>query len=132
MTKPGSDAAAALRALATDDAARSKIGRLRALIEEIETAKSAGVKNRKIVDTLNEHGFDLTLKSFEMMLYRIRKDRRSVPRLSGRADQPAPADDLPEASQIAQDRARRERKARQFIGDKPENPLLKAIKEKHK
>ena len=44
----------------------------------------------------------------------------------------APADEPPEASQIAQDRARRERKARQFIGDKPENPLLKAIKEKRK
>lgn len=44
----------------------------------------------------------------------------------------APADDPPELSPIAQDRARRERKARQFIGDKPENPLLKAIKEKRK
>ena len=44
----------------------------------------------------------------------------------------APADDLPEAFQIAQDRATRERKARQFIGDKPENPLLKALKEKQK
>lgn len=55
MTKLGGDAAAALQALASDDSARIKMDRLRALIEEIETAKSAGVHNRKIVDTLNEH-----------------------------------------------------------------------------
>lgn len=65
----------ALRALASGSANRSKIGRLRELLSEIEASQRAGVSNRKIVETLNAHGFEVTLKSFETMLYRLRKER---------------------------------------------------------
>lgn len=63
----------ALLALANQMANRSKIAQLREVFAHIEVAQRAGVKNAKIVETLNEQGFDLTVKAFEMMLHRIRK-----------------------------------------------------------
>lgn len=68
-------AAEALRALAANTENRSKIGRLRGIYAEVEATQRAGVSNSKIVETLNAQGFDLTLKTFETMLYRIRKER---------------------------------------------------------
>ncbi|KVU91689.1 hypothetical protein WK76_15705 [Burkholderia ubonensis] len=67
------DLRAALHALVNDASARSKIARLRELRPAIEDAKRAGVKHHAIVDALNNHGFALSLKSFEMMLYRLRQ-----------------------------------------------------------
>lgn len=66
--------AEALRALASDSKKRSKIGRLRELYPDIEIAQKAGVSNSAIVETLKTQGLDLTLKTFETMLYRLRKD----------------------------------------------------------
>ncbi|HAN9605010.1 TPA: hypothetical protein IGQ72_004282 [Escherichia coli] len=36
------------------------------------------MSNARIVETLNAQGFDLTLKTFETMLYRIRKKQRQT------------------------------------------------------
>jgi hypothetical protein len=66
--------AEALRALASDSENRTKIGRLRELYPDIETAQKAGVSNSKIVETLKAQGLDVTLKTFETMLYRLRKE----------------------------------------------------------
>lgn len=67
-------AADALRALAKDDANRSKIARLRELFVEIEATQKAGVTNTRIVETLNAQGFDLKLKTFETMMHRLRNE----------------------------------------------------------
>src|SRR5450830_912141 len=67
-------AAASLRALATANQGRSKIGRIRELYPEIENAKKAGVTLEKILETLNEQGLDMKLASFKTMLHRVRKE----------------------------------------------------------
>ncbi|MBU9694291.1 hypothetical protein KTF23_31190 [Burkholderia multivorans] len=67
------DLRTALQTLVNDASARSKIARLRELLPAIEDAKRAGVRHQAIVDALNQHGFALSLKSFEMMLYRLRR-----------------------------------------------------------
>lgn len=87
-----SPAAQALLSLAKENAGRTKAARLREVFDEIETAQRAGVSNAKIVETLNEQGFDLTLKTFETMLYRIRKKQRQATASSaGRShDEPTP------------------------------------------
>ncbi|MCM2493783.1 hypothetical protein EFP18_11110 [Burkholderia glumae] len=67
------DLRTALQALVNDASARSKIARLRELLPAIEDAKRAGVRHQAIVDALNQHGLAPSLKSFEMMLYRLRR-----------------------------------------------------------
>lgn len=63
-----------LQSLAQASEQRSKMGRLREALTDIEAAKKAGVSNAKIVEALNaEHGLNLTVKTFETMLYRLRK-----------------------------------------------------------
>jgi hypothetical protein len=65
----------ALRALAKNSVNRSKIGRLRELILEIEAAQRAGVSITEILETLIAQGLDFKeKKSFESTLYRIRKE----------------------------------------------------------
>lgn len=66
----------ALRELISEPKNQSKMGRLRGLFDEIETAKAAGIKNSKILETLNAQGLDLNLNTFETMLYNIRKERK--------------------------------------------------------
>jgi hypothetical protein len=74
MEKPTAETVAdALKKLASEDGSRSKTARLREVLPEIEAAQKAGVRNQKIVETLNAHGFELNLKTFETTLYRIRK-----------------------------------------------------------
>lgn len=67
----------ALLALTIEMKNRTKISQLREVFQQIEEAQRAGVRNAKIVETLNRQGFTLTVKSFEMMLYRIREKLRS-------------------------------------------------------
>lgn len=57
----------ALQALALASAARTKAARLRELLPEIEAAQAAGVKHEHIVQTLNAHGFALSMKSYSVM-----------------------------------------------------------------
>lgn len=75
ITMEKTSIAAALKALATDSLSRSKIGRMRELLSDIEAAQNAGVSNAKIVETLNAQNFEITLKVFETMLYRLRKEQ---------------------------------------------------------
>jgi hypothetical protein len=72
------EAVSALRALASNGGHQSTIGRIRNLFEEIENTKKAGVSLEKIVEALNAQGFDMTLATFKMMLYRIRKETGDV------------------------------------------------------
>lgn len=86
------DAASALRALASESGARSKIGRLRELHQEIENAHAAGVSLGKIVEALNEQGLELNLPTFKQMLKRIRKEvagGKAVPPVTAKAVPPA-------------------------------------------
>ncbi|WP_269510480.1 hypothetical protein [Burkholderia sp. IMCC1007] len=66
-----------LDALAHYDSAHFNIARLSELLATIDAAKRAGVKHQAVVDSLNRHGFALSAKSFEMMLYPIRKESQS-------------------------------------------------------
>ena len=50
--------------------------RLRDVVAEVETAIAVGVSRAAILEALHEHGFTMTLKSFESALYRIRKQQR--------------------------------------------------------
>lgn len=69
----------ALTALVREMSNRSKIGQIRELYAQIESAQIAGVNNRKIVETLSKQGLSLSVKTFEMMLYRVRKERGVQP-----------------------------------------------------
>jgi hypothetical protein len=69
----------ALRALTSEPKNQTKIGRLRGLYDEIENLKKAGVKNKTILKTLNDIGFDINLNQLETMLYTIRKERKEKP-----------------------------------------------------
>jgi hypothetical protein len=128
-------AAEALRVLAKDSANRTKIGRLREIIAEIETAQKAGVHNSKIVETLNEQGFELTLKTFETMLYRIRRRRKqdgynTYTRTA--ASQSSQIISTSEDLEKLDRKQRRERLADQFIKPENINPLLQHVMEKKK
>lgn len=133
MQKPS--IADALRALATDDSARSETARLRDIIDDIEATLSAGVSRAAVLKTLHDQGFTMTAKSFESALYRIRKQQKKKDQQSASTDgslkkighdqfssEPqADGDDLTglDAKQ------RRERIADKFIKTESTNPLLK-------
>jgi len=68
-------AARALQALSASWTARSKAARLRELLPQIEAAQAAGVKHALILESLNAHGLDLSLKSYSVMLHRLRLAR---------------------------------------------------------
>ncbi len=65
----------ALKSLVTSDKNRSAASRLFAMIDELETVFSAGVSRSAVLQVLNNHGFNMTLKSFDSTLHRIRKKR---------------------------------------------------------
>ena len=64
-----------LIALAKDDDVRSKTAIVNDFIDEIERAMNAGVPRKKIIEELAACGLEITLKSFDGILYRIRKRR---------------------------------------------------------
>jgi hypothetical protein len=141
MQKPS--IADALRALATDDTARSETARLRDIIDDIEAALSAGVSRAAILKTLHDQSFTMTAKSFESALYRIRKQRskkeqqstenQDKPRKEDKPEKtvsvnPEPEEDLSGLT----DKQRRERVADKYINTEPKNPLLKRLLDKDK
>jgi hypothetical protein len=66
---------------------RSAMARLREVYPEIEAAQKAGIQLEAILAALNERGgFDLTLKTFKTMLYRIRKKSKQES-LGAKSDQ---------------------------------------------
>lgn len=96
-----SPAEQALLALAKEDAGRTKTARLREMLSAIEATKRAGVSNARIVETLNAQGFDLTLKTFETMLYRIRKKQtKQTPAALGHDQKVTPATSTSEARKV--------------------------------
>lgn len=96
-----SPAGQALLALAKESAGRTKMARLREILGEIEMAQQAGVSNARIVETLNAQGFDLTLKTFETMLYRIRKKQtKQTPAALGHDQKVTPATSTSEARKV--------------------------------
>lgn len=64
-------------------AKRTKTGRLRELLPEIERARELGISHAEILERLNALGLDLTYKTYTESLYRIRRKREKAP--------PAPA-----------------------------------------
>lgn len=137
------DPGQALLKLAEETANRSKIGRLRGVYSEIEIAQKAGVSNSKIVETLNDCGFELTLKTFETMLYRIRKGQQ-------KANKPKQPDLTPEKASTNVDtsetkagepeadlsgltkKQQRELKADKHMDTGPQNPLLRRLLDQDK
>lgn len=123
----------ALRALATDDTARSETARLRDIFDDIEAVLSAGVSRAAVLKTLHDQGFIMTAKSFESALYRIRKQREKKGR------QPATTHENQDTSETSDElsgldpKQRRERIADKFITTESTNPLLKYLnKDKNK
>lgn len=55
---------------------RSATARLREIFDDIEKALHAGVHHKDVHRTLAEDGFEFTFESFELAIYRIRKERK--------------------------------------------------------
>lgn len=54
---------------------RSDTSHLREIFNEIEAAISDGVKRTAIVEALNISGLNITLRSFDQIMYRIRHEK---------------------------------------------------------
>lgn len=54
---------------------RSKTARLRELFEQIEALKNRGITHSQIINAMKKHGLEFDLKTFEALLYRIKKER---------------------------------------------------------
>lgn len=147
----------ALLALANNLENHSKISQLREIYPHIEVLKRSGLTNAKIVDTLNSQGFNLSVKSFEMMLYRLREEAKASaanalsppsshfqPEKGTHQNQPRSLTQSPESNAPADHqrsvidglagldkKQRRERLGEQFISTEVTNPLLKRIKDKN-
>lgn len=131
----------ALYALAQGTEGRSETAQLRDIIDGVEAALRAGASRQAILDTLHEHGFRMSMNSFESALYRIRKERRDQTSQvatkvdDGRNEAAVQSDSKPEQSQSAEARKRRrEAVADRYIkDDNPfNNPLLKKLQEEAK
>ena len=68
-----------LRVLATDDKNRSKAARLRDVLDDVEAALAAGVKQAAVVEVLKEAGLEMTLGTFKNTLQRLRAKRVGQP-----------------------------------------------------
>lgn len=56
---------------------RSDSSKLEEIFDEIEVAMAAGNKRTTIVKALNSSGFNLTLRSFDQIMYRIRQKNKN-------------------------------------------------------
>jgi len=68
-----------LRTLAADDTRRSKMARLRDVLDDVEMALAAGAKHADVVEALRAHGLDMSLSTFETSLKRPRARRACPP-----------------------------------------------------
>ena len=141
-----------LIALAKDDDVRSKTAIVNDLIDEIERAMDAGVPRKKIIEELAACGLEITLKSFDGILYRIRKRRgkpsaspsnpsksepnkakASTVQESKKNDEPEPeAENDYDEFAVLSAREKRERRIAEFINEPPTNPLLHLLKDHKK
>ena len=138
-----------LIALAKDDDVRSKTAIVNDFIDEIERAMNAGVPRKKIIEELAACGLEITLRSFDGILYRIRK-RRGKPTAKPSHSEPNKAkastvQESPKNEKTEQEqendydelaglsaREKRERRIAQFFDETPENPLLRFLKDTKK
>lgn len=131
-----SDVADALRALAKDSANRTKIGRLREIIDEVSAAQAAGVRNSRIFETLNQQGFGFkSVRAFEAMVRRIRKEKGLSVRgraLDPKISSPKPEFEAEDDEPTLDPKQRREKLADRFIKPETTNPLLKRVMEEKK
>lgn len=133
--------------------ARTKMGRFAELLPAINAAHASGVPHEKIVETLNQQGWNLKLTSYTTMLHRLRsgkvkkyaalaQDVPAVPAVQGTPgkevssavkESPASArtenSDAPDQvqSDALETQSRREHKSRQYISD-GSNGLLNILK----
>lgn len=56
---------------------RSKTARLRDLYDEVERLRSSGVTHAKIIETMRDNGLEFGLRTFEVTLYRIKREREN-------------------------------------------------------
>ena len=63
----------ALKTLIASSGKKTQAARFRELLPTIEQAQAAGISHRQIIDTLNQHEFNLTLSTYSSMLHRERK-----------------------------------------------------------
>jgi hypothetical protein len=96
-----STAAQALLALSRSSTARTQVARLRELLPEIEAAQAAGVKHQHILESLNAHGFALSMKAYSVMLYRLRQARAKNPEMGVAAAAPPSVARTPAAAAAA-------------------------------
>jgi len=67
-----------LKELASDATdKRSKVARLRDVVDDVEAALAAGVLRSAVVETLAANGLEMTLATFDSSLRRIRQKRGS-------------------------------------------------------
>lgn len=72
--------ASALLSLAKSSTGRTKMGRFRQLLPEIEAARQAGATHQAIVDVLRSQGLELSEKTYSVMLARARaKTKQQAP-----------------------------------------------------
>ncbi len=67
--------AEAINDLVTNQVNKSKTSKIKAIFPIICDAKEQGITNIQLLNLLNNYGFDLTLKTFENILHRIRKKK---------------------------------------------------------
>lgn len=52
-----------------------KIGQIRPIFDRVEYAMVCGASQEEIVEALNKHGYDVTIKFLRQSLFKIRKER---------------------------------------------------------
>lgn len=67
------EAAAALKELVEVSEPESAAGQVNRLLPLIEQAIASGIPHSRIVETLNEHGIEISLNTFRGALYRARR-----------------------------------------------------------
>ena len=105
---------------------KPQVARLRDVFDDIDAALAAGIRRTDVLAALREHGFTMSLRTFDSALYRIRKERAAgkgqVPLRGTRsgpsdvADSPSPPVMESKSSECRlNDRQRRERKAQSYV-----------------
>ena len=67
-----------LKKLATDSEKRSKSSRLNDVIDDVENALKNGISRQAIIELLAENGLEMSFKTFESTLARLRRKRKNT------------------------------------------------------
>jgi hypothetical protein len=66
-----------LKKLATDNEKRTKSSRLNDVFDDVENALKNGISRKSVIELLAKNGLELSPKSFESTLARLRKKRKN-------------------------------------------------------